>query len=203
MSPTPNQRAQWISEIPDLTSKLNQAGKYLTVPEVSEATGYSPDTIRDLLSREPIDRPQNPQMPLSRPAARIGTTPLYSRQQVNACLKLQVATGDLYLGGSHTPLPKLSAIEADARGYLSVTQIKDLATVHEQTVRKWINRMGDFPPAIALRERGEDAHSGVPFVVRNPRAVALWLVDHGYDVPVPPAPQDELEAEATTAVRTV
>jgi len=203
MSSTPAQRARWITGISDLTSDLAQAGNYLNVAQVSEATGFSPDTIEDLLSRDPITRPQNPQKPLSRPAARIGTTPLYSRQQVNECLRLQDASGDLYLGGSHTPLPKLSAAEADARGYLSTTQIKDLAGVHEQTVRKWMNRVGDFPPAIALRERDEDAHSGVPFVVRHPRAVALWLVEAGYDVPVPPMSKEDAESDDTTPARAV
>jgi hypothetical protein len=203
MSPTPTQRAQWITGIPDLTSKLGQAGKYLTVAQVSEATGYSPDTIKDLLSREPIDRPQNSQMPLSRPAARIGTTPLYSKQQVSECIRAQEASGDLYLGGSHTPLPKLTAAEADALGYLNTTQIRILAGVHEQTVRKWTSRVASFPAPIALRERDKDAHSGVPFVVRNPRAVALWLVEHGYDVPVPPAPESDVESGGTATAQAV
>ena len=170
-----NTRAQWINGVPDLYADLDAARAYRTVAQVSEATGFSPITITDLLSREPITSATNPLGALSRPAARIGTNPLYSRSQVRDCLHRRNANVDMNLGGTYTPLPKLSAAEADARGLVSTVEIADMAEVHEQTVRRWKARRADFPQPVALRERDEDTPSGVPFVVFEAAAVRAWL----------------------------
>lgn len=163
----PTTRARWIEHVPDLAAegRLADAPKYQTVAEVSEATGYSTNTILDLLSRDPITRRTNPQKPLSRPAARIGTTALYSHKQVAASVALQRAQGGLHLGGLHAPLPKLTATESDKLGHLSIVEVAHRAGVHEQTIRKLIKRDAKFPKPIALRERDKGSHSGVPFVV--------------------------------------
>lgn len=168
-------RARWTEGIPDLTSRLHQAGNYLPVSKVAEATGYSPKTILDLLSREKITSDRNPQAPLSRPAARIDSTPLYSLAQVEECLRRK-----RFESGSPQPLPSVTEAEAIERGWIGYTEIAQIARVHEQTVRKWASRQGDFPPAIARRERGDEAHSGVPFVVRDGVAVRNWLRRNGY-----------------------
>jgi predicted DNA-binding transcriptional regulator AlpA len=170
-----NTRAQWIANVPDLYDDLETARTYLTVAQVSELTGFSPTTITDLLSREPITSAINPLGALSRPAARIGTNPYYSTTQVEDCLKRRNASTDLNLGGTYTPLPKVSAEDAAARDLLSVVEIAALARVHEQTIRRWKARDAHFPPPVALRERDEDGHSGVPFVVHEGAAVRVWL----------------------------
>lgn len=172
-----NTRAQWITGIPDLYGDLETAQKHKTVPQVSERTGFSPTTITDLLSREPITSATNPLGALSRPAARIGTNPYYSDAQIEECLRRRNAATDVTLGGGYTPLPKVTAAEAEKRGLLSVTEIADLAKVHEQTIRRWKSREAGFPPPVALRERDEDGHSGVPFVVHEGAAVRAWLRD--------------------------
>ena len=170
-----NTRAQWITGVPDLYADLDAAQSYLTVAQVSEQTGFSPTTITDLLSRVPITSATNPLGALSRPAARIGTNPYYSKAQVAECLKRRNASSDLYLGSTFTPLPKVSAEEATRRGLVSVVEIAKLADVHEQTIRRWKAREAGFPPPVALRERDEDGHSGVPFVVHEGVAVREWL----------------------------
>lgn len=170
-----NTRAQWIEGIPDLYGDLDVARSYLTVAQVSKLTGFSPSTITDLLSRELITAPNNPLGALSRPAARIGVNPLYSPAQVDDCLRRRQVSDELNLGGTFTPLPKVSAEEAAQRKLISSTEIAELARVHEQTVRKWKSRHADFPPAVALRERDKDGHSGVPFVVHEKAAVERWL----------------------------
>lgn len=170
-----NTRAQWITGIPDLYDNLEAARNHRTVAQVSERTGFSPITITDLLSREPITSVTNPLGALSRPAARIGTNPYYSDAQIEECLRRRNAATDLNLGGTFTPLPKVSAAEAERRGLLSITEIAELANVHEQTVRRWKSREAGFPAPVALRERDEDGHSGVPFVVHEGAAVRTWL----------------------------
>jgi hypothetical protein len=173
-------RAKWVADIPDLTSRLKEAGNYLDVASVSEATGFSPQTILDLLSRDPITSETNPQGALSRPAARIGNTPLYSKTQVADCQRRQRGAGGRHPGGTYTPLPKVSTEQARESGLLSTVEIAAIADVHEQTVRKWISRTAEFPAAVAHRERDEDGHSGVPFVMRNGAEVRRWLRDNGY-----------------------
>jgi predicted DNA-binding transcriptional regulator AlpA len=192
-------RAQWISGIPDLYSTLDTARSYLNIAQVSELTGFSPTTITDLLSREPITSPTNPLGALSRPAARIGVNPLYSNAQVEDCLRRRQVNTDLNLGGMYHPLPKVTAKEAAQRNLISVTEIAELAGVHEQTVRKWKARNSTFPPPVALRERDEDGHSGVPFVVHEKVAVARWLRNrtrgtrtHGGRRSNPAAPTDRI-----------
>lgn len=174
-----NTRARWTEGIPDLYADLEEAAKYFTTERVSDQTGFSVGTITDLLSREPITKPTNPQGALSRPKARIGTRPLYSQEQIDEANRRRAAqTGDRFLGGQNQPLPKVSAEEAYRQGLISVPEIAELADVHEQTVRKWASRTKGFPEPRATRER-ESGHSGVPFVVYQHKAIEKWLIDEG------------------------
>jgi hypothetical protein len=172
-------RAKWTEGILDLYADLETAATYHTTEQVSDLTGFSAKTITDLLSRKPISKGTNPQGPLSRPAARIGTKPLYSTAQIEDVLRRRKAQiGGRYLGGQNQPLPKISFEEAQRRHLISVTEIAYLADVHEQTVRKWASRDADFPAAEATRDRSS-GHSGVPFVVRPHKAVERWLINKG------------------------
>jgi hypothetical protein len=126
--------------------------------------------------------------------------PLYSKKQVADCVRLDKARGGLHLGGTRTPLPKLSATESDRLGHLSIMDIAELAPMHEQSVRKLIRRDQTFPAPIALRERDENSHSGVPFVVRSNMEVRRWLAKNGYDVEVPEGADETQETESTQAV---
>lgn len=172
-------RAKWTGDIPDLYADLRRAATYLTAEQVSDLTGFSVNTITDLLSRKPITLKNNPLGPLSRPEARVGTKPLYSRRQVEQAIKRRDAGGgDRFLGGGNQPLPKVSHERAEELGYISVDEIAFLADVHEQTVRKWASRERSFPAAVAVRDR-QRGHSGVPFVVRPHKAVEQWLIGEG------------------------
>lgn len=171
-------RAKWTEGIPDLYDNLELAATYFTTEQVSDLTGFSANTITDLLSRKPITKGKNPLRPLSRPDRRVGSKPLYSRRQIDESLKLRNAVGSRYLGGQSQPLPKISAEEASKRDLISVPEIVDIVQMHEQTVRKWISRESGFPAAVATRDR-ESGHSGVPFVVRPRKAVIQWLIKEG------------------------
>lgn len=179
-------RARWAEDVPDLTGNLSEVPKYMNVAEVSAATGLSPNTIEDALSRPPITKPNNPLAPLSRPARRIGNTPLWSHEQVERAKALQrITVGHRHLGGGNTPLPLMDADVADERGYVSTEEIAamthmrtghkgSLKAVHEQTVRRWARDNGDFPPAVALRARSQ-GHPGVPIVVYDGEEVLTFL----------------------------
>lgn len=170
-----NTRARWITDVPDMYSALATANTFLTVAEVSRLTGFSPNTITDLLSREPITAPSNPQGPLSRPAARIGVNPLYSTAQVEEVLRRR---GNLQ---DRQKLTKFSVAEAAELDLVSMVEIAELARVHEQTVRKWSSRSDAFPRPVGERERDAESPSGVPFVVYERRAVVAWLAQREQD----------------------
>ena len=170
-------RARWIEGIPDLhdEGKLGEAGTYLTVNQVSEHTGFSPKTITDLLSREVITSDQ-PLGALSRPAVRIGTTPLYSQDQVTECLRRHSASGRSSVAST---VPKITAEQAQRSGLVTVQEIATEYGFHEQSVRKWASRTRDFPKVVATRERDADRHSGVPFNLYRRDKVRTWLIANG------------------------
>lgn len=174
-----NTRAHWAEGVPDLYGDLSSARNYLTLPQVSDKTSLSPNTLKDALSRPKVTKSDNPMFALSRPAARIANQPLYSAEQVKAALKIQRENGHRHLGGGDEPLPVVSAEESARAELISAVEIAEFAGVHEQTVRRWIREAASFPSAVALRSRsgepGEKVHPGVPIVVREHAAVASWL----------------------------
>lgn len=178
-------RAQWVTGIKDLINDLADAGNYLNVSQVSTETGLAVATITDLLSRPPITSKTNPQGPLSRPDARIGNQPLYSRDQVDEAKRRLAAGRHSHFGGGESPLPSIDPAEALRRNLLSTDEIAALATksnpdgVRDQTIRRWSRDHQDFPPRVALRAR-EGGHPGVPMVMYDGLKAIKWLVDHGY-----------------------
>ena len=183
-------RAQWVTGIPDLINRLAEAGDYLNVSQVSTETGFAVATITDLLSRPPITSEANPQGPLSRPAARIGNQPLYSREQVDEAKRRLTAGRHSHFGGGDEPLPSIDPVDARRRNLLATDEIASLVTttpggrptpsgVREQTIRRWSRDHKDFPPRVALRAR-EGGHAGVPMVMYDGLKAIKWLVGHGY-----------------------
>lgn len=179
-----NTRAGWARDVVDLyeTGDLAEAANLLNAAAVASATGLSIKTIEDALSRPPVTKKTNPLYPLSRPHRRMGNSPLWSHEQVDQAVELRQVDGPRYLGGGDEQLPTIDPGSADALGYLSTTEIAAMVpnprnperTVHEQTVRRWAREYGDFPNAVALRER-VGSHPGVPIVVYNGDEIRAWL----------------------------
>lgn len=169
-------RAKWTPGIPDLYSDLTKAAKYHTLEDVSRITGRSPVTLSDALSREPVTAEDNPMSALSRPAARIGSKPLYSPEQVKRYQKL--AARREAVESEVNSLEKITPEQAKRAGLLSTTEIAGYAGVHEQTIRRWSRQRADFPRPVARRERAEGQHSGVPSNVRELEDVRRWLVNY-------------------------
>lgn len=199
-------RAQWVEGIDDLINRLGEAGDYLNVAQVSSATGFAVATILDLLSRPPITSEDNPQGPLSRPAARIGNNPLYSHAQIAETNRRLALGRRQHFGGGDMPLPSVSPDEALRQGLLSTDEIASLAVtertpdgVRDQTVRRWSRDHTDFPPRVALRTR-QGGRPGVPMVMYEGLKAITWLVDHGYAEGDPKAILAQFRERATAAV---
>jgi hypothetical protein len=173
-------RAQWVDGIPDLyeEGKLEEAGNYLTEVQVSELTGFAVTTIMNALSRQKITSTTNPLGPISRPVRRIGSKPLYSREQAEAALELRHKGGRKRFGGQDEPLPSVTFEESERCGYRSVADLADQVGVHEQTVRSWFRMYATAPKPVALRERHPDDPKGAPSVVFEGGPALQWMVDN-------------------------
>lgn len=167
-----NSRARWAAGALDLTGDIETAATYFTIGHVSDATGLSPETIKDSLTRREITNPANPRGALCRPAARVGDVPLWSKGQVDEYHRRVKA-----LEGAETDLPLVSAEDARERGLVSTEEIAAHFGLHDQTVRRWQRYDETYPDAVARRERG--GRSGPPEHVRDLRAVLEWAEAKG------------------------
>lgn len=172
-------RAGWTKEVEPVTDLGSLAG-YLRLTEVSQKVDLSPKTIQDLLSRPVITNPANPQAPISRPATRFGSEPLYTQEQVDQVLDIRASKTVRHLGGGDKPLPRVGYDEAGQLDLVSIREIAEIAERHEQTVRRWAKDDGSFPPALALRSRPQNKRNGVPEVVRDRKAIVEWLERNDY-----------------------
>src|SRR5687768_17489955 len=143
-----NSRARWAAGALDLTGDLETAATYFTVGQVADATGLSPETIKDSLTRREITNAANPRGALCRPAARVGDVPLWSKTQVDEYHKRQKA-----LAAGETALPLVSTAEATERQLVSTEEIAELFDLHDQTVRRWQRYDETYPAAVARRDR--------------------------------------------------
>lgn len=171
-----NSRARWAAGALDLTGDLETAATYLTIGHVSDATGLSPNTISDSLTRREITNPANPRGALCRPAARVGDVPLWAQAQVEEYLKRQRGQA-----ATEVDLPLVSTAEGAERGLVSTEEIAELFDLHDQTVRRWQRFDSTYPAAVARRSR--DGRSGPPEHVRELRAVMAWAESKGITVP--------------------
>ncbi len=171
-----NSRARWAAGALDLTGDLETAATYFTVGQVADATGLSPNTINDSLTRRKITNEANPRGALCRPEARVGDVPLWSQAQVDEYHRRHTA-----LAAVETDLPLVSVIEAADRGLVSTEEIAELFDLHDQTVRRWQRYDETYPDAVARRDR--NGRSGPPEHVRELRAVLAWADEKGIVVP--------------------
>lgn len=171
-----NSRARWAAGALDLTGDIETAATFLTIGQVSDATGLSPETIKDSLTRRRITNPGNPRGALCRPQARVGDVPLWGQGQVDEYHRRVKA-----LNALGTDLPLVSTAEARERDLASTEEIATLFDLHDQTVRRWQRYDETYPAAVARRDR--DGRSGPPEHVRELAAVLKWADTKGIKVP--------------------
>ncbi|HZA71479.1 MAG TPA: hypothetical protein VE476_01055 [Propionibacteriaceae bacterium] len=167
-------RARWAAGALDLTGDIKAASEHLEIGRVADATGLSPETIKDSLTRRPITNPASPRGALCQPFARVGDVPLWSHDQVKEYLRRKAA-----LDGTETELPLVSTVEARERGLASTEEIATHFGLHDQTVRRWQRYDETYPDVVAKRDR--DGRSGPPEHVRELRAVLDWARARGIE----------------------
>lgn len=175
-----NTRAHWAEDVPDLYGDPSQLNRYLTLPEVANRTSFSPNTLRDALSRAKVTRKDNPMYALSRPAGRVGNQPYYSPEQVEQALKIAQSAQHRRVNDDG-PLPLVTAEEAGKVGLVSIAEFAEFADVHEQTVWRWRREIETFPKVVAERPRssqGAKAHPGGPFKCFELEAMQDWLREY-------------------------
>lgn len=172
-----NSRARWAAGALDLTGDIKAATAYLEIGRVADATGLSPNTIADSLTRREITNSLNPRGALCRPAAKVGDVPLWSQEQVDEYLKRKEAQEHR----EAEELPMVSTEQAREQGLVSTEEIAELFDQHDQTVRRWERYDETYPAKVARRSR--DGRSGPPEHVRELRAVLTWAESKGITVP--------------------
>lgn len=170
-------RPRWTDDVPDLYDRLADAAGFYTLAQACDYTNLSVTTVRDLLSRPKITADGNTLAPISRPAARVGESPLYSGEQLDEVRRRQETPPRRYFGGADEPLPVLTPDESNERGLVSYGEMADMFGWHENTLRKWWSTNADFPAPKATRER-RGGHPGTPTVVFDAKEVLQWLADN-------------------------
>lgn len=167
----PTAPLHWTADVPERLD-LIRAG-YYTLAQAAAYIGLSEATVRDLLSRPVITAAHNMLAPISRPATRIGSEPIYTRAQLNAVIDRRAATRRL----RSSELDKLTHEEADRQHLKSYAEMAELFDFHENTLRKWGSAHDDFPAPIASREH-PGGYPGTPTVVFDAVEVLRWLINH-------------------------
>ncbi|HYF74527.1 MAG TPA: hypothetical protein VD864_16985 [Nocardioides sp.] len=167
-------RARWADEATDLSTKISEAAKHLTIGQLADATGLSPETISDSLTREKITNPSNPRGAIDRPAYRIGDVPLWSTGQLaEYARRVQLSREE--------PERVVTAVEAEREGLVSTNQVAELFGVHDQTVRRWERNYGDYPGKVARLDR--EGRPGRSDHLRKLDEVVDWAREKGIPVP--------------------
>lgn len=171
-------RARWMVDALDLTATPGEASKFLTVGQLSDATGLAEDTIKDSITRSPITVANNPRSAICRPAARIASLPLWSKQQLDEFLTIRQENED-----AKDVIKRLEAISEDQareRNLFSLVKFAELLKLHDQTLRRAQSQDGSFPQAVARLSKDVP---GVPEHLFEFSAMIEWARAKGYNTP--------------------
>jgi len=169
---------RWINDVPNFYDRISDAAGYYTLTQACEYVSLSVTTVRDLLSRDKITNDRNVLAPISRPAARVGESPLYSGEQLEEVRRRQETSLRRHFGDMIGPFPLLTQDESNESGLVSYREMSEIFGWHENTLRKWWSTDDSFPKPVATRER-HGGRPGTPAVVFNAKEVFRWLVDTG------------------------
>lgn len=170
-------RAQWAAGALDLTRTPEKLKDYLTIGQVCDLTNLAEESILDDLTRSEITNAQSSRGVLCRPAAKFGDVPFWSPEQVEEYHKRKRANEN------RAPLPRIELDEARARQLVSTEEQARRFDVHDQTVRRWQARDGDYPVTVGRRDRG--GRPGVPDHVRPWPEIVEWAAVKGRAIPYP------------------
>jgi transposase-like protein len=180
--------AIWTASAQPITARQAIEHGYVDLGELADHADLAAATIRDALSRPPIEDPTVPLGALSRPAARIGgiasPDPMWSREQV-AEFDRRRAAQDGQVSQSNPDLPDVSAEEARKQGLASIRTLSQELGLAPNTLRRWsrtykratLDRPA-FPPEVAMARREPPHHRGRQHRLRNREAVMEWVIAH-------------------------
>lgn len=166
----PRQRqrlGRWGSDPGVRELRPDEVGNYLTEAEAAKLTGLTGEMLVDNRRRPRITNLSNPMSAMSRPAARFGVEPMYSREQC-----------ELYVQKANAPAPKLdvptvSEAEAEEKGLVTLDQLAGSFGLSKYTLERYVRQDGDFPPVRALLST--DGKRGHPRKLRLLTEVDEWF----------------------------
>lgn len=167
-------RAAWTHDpdVLDLTDRLEEAARYLRMPDAASATGLTVGVLKQMLLRARITAKDNPRAAMSRPAARVGTDPLYSRKQISRYQRAVAAATARQPGWE-----VITSEDAERRGLRTADELAADFGVHKGSLSRWANTAADFPAVVGVLPNY--GRPGNPPKLRHGAAVGQWLKDHG------------------------
>lgn len=180
--------ATWTATAVPVSARQAVEGGYVELGDLRHITKLAKATIRDALSRPPIEDVTVPLGALARPAARIGGVaspePLWSREQVDEYLRRREVQNSR-VTQRNPDLPQVSATEARERNLASVEELAEELGLAPNTLRRWARTYRTvtadrpaFPPEVAMARREPPNHRGRQHRLRDRQAVAEWVLLH-------------------------
>jgi hypothetical protein len=160
---------------------------YYDLNMVVDHTGLSAATVRDALSRPPVEQDTVPLGALARPVARIGGVaspePMWSPEQIAEYDRRRKLRDQ---EGVSTPaLPEVDAATAADQDLASIETLAEELSLATNTLRRWSRtyRDGDsshppFPPEVAIARREPPNHRGRQHRLRRRADVLHWVIAH-------------------------
>jgi hypothetical protein len=183
----PMPAAIWTETAEPISARAAVEGGYFDLAQVVDHTGLAAATVRDALSRPPIEHAGVPLGALARPAARIGGVaspePMWAPAQIAEYDRRHQQRA---AAGPGTPeLPEVTAADADARGLVSIETMAEEFQVAANTLRRWSRTYRDptdgrepFPPEVAAATREPPNHRGRQHRLRNREQTRKWVREH-------------------------
>ncbi|NUT90889.1 MAG: hypothetical protein HOY78_02550 [Saccharothrix sp.] len=174
-------RAQWARQAEDISLQSKRVPEFLTIGEVSNATGLSESTLEDSLTRSANTNPASPRGALCRPAARFFNVPLWSHAQLDEYhRRLALQNGD----AQDATLERFTQAEAEQKGLASTPELAELFGLAAQTLRRAQESDGTYPKAVGrLRDTGTP---GPPEHLRRLTDMVRWARERGYETNAEP-----------------
>ena len=173
LTDAPRAYSSWMDDgVVDLTNRLAEAAKYLSLDECAEKTSLSTVTLLDLLRRKRIDDETVPKSALSRPAARMGKNPLYSKAQVKTYLGRLKARDAQSTRAS--AVPTLTPEEAAEQGAMTLQQLADHHGMSKIHLRRSMSESDSCPGPVGKLLAATKGQRPLLF---DERAVSAWLAE--------------------------
>lgn len=161
--------AAWMKDATEITPRKAKGGHVLDITELCSAAGLKVSSVRSTLNRTRRLKPTVPMSHLALPDFRIGSTPYWSREQLDRYITAKALESqrlkDLLAG-----LEVVTPAEADERGLVGMREIGRRVGIGHAALYRAAEEEGFPDPVAVIPSRGPQPH-----VLRKWSKVAEWF----------------------------